>query len=80
MIRDLASEMFKFVKLNIKDNKYYFEQIKPFWLEEGWEKAWEERKNTPNPHRLFIDKSTSWVGQLLEAVNMSPEWPTVNRK
>ena len=80
MIRDIANEMFKFVKLNIKDDKYYLEQMKPFWLEKSWQDAWKERKRSSNPHRLFVNKSTSWVEQLLDAINKVSEQPSVNKK
>ena len=44
-IRELASKTFKFVKINVSEDKVTLEEIKPFWSNENWCDFWNSRKH-----------------------------------
>ena len=65
-IREIARETFRFVHVNVVDDKHILELKEPFWLDPGWKKAWEDRKNSPREFKLF--KEQPWRAQLLQAI------------
>ncbi len=67
-IRAIASETFRFVKIEIQAGVHYLRAIEPFWVQPSWQKAWIERKETVSPAKLKFFKEFPWREQLLAAI------------
>ncbi|QBR83966.1 hypothetical protein E3983_06145 [Legionella israelensis] len=59
-ITDIAKKTFQFVKLVSKENTYQLQAVDPFWQDEQWKAAWEERKKNPDVPRNTPHKHIFW--------------------